>query len=78
MRNNGFAKRRAARITLSDRWVNACKKYAGALSPLSLEIDKKELGADFVRLTVVYDTERGEAKSIRKMTILKRFPSANA
>lgn len=52
---------KTARITLTDRWYNPCDPYAAELSPFAIELDAEQIGSDFVRVDVDFDTLRGEA-----------------
>lgn len=58
------------RITLSDRWFNACDEHAGSLSPFTFELDTLDIPSDFTVITVRYDTEQGYASVYAGETLL--------
>lgn len=51
-----------ARFTLTDRWYNTCDPYAACQSPFWFELDKADVGEEFVTVNIDYDTEKGEAQ----------------
>jgi hypothetical protein len=51
-----------ARFTLADRWYNTCDPYCAELSPISFEIDVKDIGTSYVKLSIEYDTKNQIAK----------------
>ena len=50
-----------ARISLTDRWYNTCDPYAAIQSPFSFELDAFDIGDEFIKVDIAYDTEKGVA-----------------
>ena len=50
-----------ARITLSDRWYNACDPYAAVLSPFWFELDASDLNGGYTDVVIDYDVDAGRA-----------------
>lgn len=53
---------KSARISLTDRWYNTCDAHAASFAPFTFEVDAGDLGSEYVRLAVAYDTERERAE----------------
>ena len=49
-------------FTLSDRWFNPCDVHAGELSAFTFDLDTADIGKDFAKVEIEYDTEKGEAE----------------
>ncbi len=52
---------KSARISLADRWYNTCDPHAAAFAPFTFEVEAGDLGSEYVRLSIAYDTEAGRA-----------------
>ena len=50
-----------AKFILTDRWYNTCDHYAATQSPFWFELDVADIGTEFVKIKIDFDTEKGIA-----------------
>ncbi len=51
-----------ARFTLTDRWYNTCDPFAATESPFSFELGETQIGNQFARIDIDYNTENGSGE----------------